>query len=886
MKTFFLFSILMIYILTSINIYSQLSWCTYIDIIDQDVDMKIDNAGNTFVTSGTRYLNYPTTSGAYDTSYNGNDDIIISKINSLGSNLIFSTFIGGDSVDMAHSIGIDKFGNSYITGYTYSSNYPITANAFDDSFNDTNNIWPRGDCFVTKLNSVGTALIYSTFIGGNRDDKGYDIVIDSINNAILTGYTTSVNFPITSGAYDIFFNDSCILCNGSDCFVTKINSTGSSIIFSTFIGGSRTDGGTSIILDKINNYYITGFTKSSDFPTTLNSFSSNYPSRYFNNFITKLNSTGSSLIYSTYIGGYPNDYSSDQPYSIAVDNICNPFITGSTPSITYPVTIGAYDTAFNGGLDIFVTKLNASGSALFYSTFLGSSYSDCGYSIILDSNNNSLITGQASNGYPITNDAFNETNSGMIDCIISKLNYDGTGLIYSTFFGGRLNDFGFSIAIDRNNSMYIAGRTQSDNMPTTSNVYNRTYSGNGEIFIAKFDNCIGTPNIQTINPITFPDLKCSSFINDTFYISNSGSCYLSLDSSYFNGSNPTEFSIISPFIPATIPPKDSLKFIVRFTPNILGNKTATLKLVNNSSVNPFLINLTGTFLGGEPQIQSINSIFYPVVCVSSYQEDTFYVHNKGTCNLNLSSLTFDGTDSLEFIKLSPILPVDIPVNDSVRFIVRFVPLTQGNKSSNLNISNNSKNSKYQINLIGTAKIPVIQSIDSIGFSSVVCSNVRQDTIIIHNVDSCILTLLGSTIIGTNSSEFSIVLPKTFPVNIQPNDSIKFIVRYTPNNIFGTKSATLSLTNNSANNPYTINLTAKNDSIAYKINNSESDTLILDIGNICPGSDKDTTITIFNKSSTGTTFKIENVDPQLKIREIDKAGKGKGDMPEGVKKKKK
>ncbi len=263
--------------------------------------IAIDVSGNAYVTGLTQSSNYPTTSGAYQTTLSDGQDVYITKLNSSGSSLVYSTFIGGDSTGLVSSITTDASGNAYITGMTTSSNYPTTKGAYQTTFDSV------GDAFVTKLNPTGSDLVYSTFIGGSMT-AGMSMAVDASGNAYITGMTQSSTYPTTNGA----FQTTCP--GGQPAFVTKLNSTGSALVYSTFIGGSESDGGHSIAIDASGNAYITGETWSSNYPTTSGAFQTSFPGTTENEgnynsavaFVTKLNSIGSALVYSTFIGGSGN----------------------------------------------------------------------------------------------------------------------------------------------------------------------------------------------------------------------------------------------------------------------------------------------------------------------------------------------------------------------------------------------------------------------------------------------------------------------------------------------------------------------------------------------------------------------------------------------------
>ncbi len=292
---------------------------------------------------------YPTTSGAFDTTYNGADDVFVTKLNPTGTSLVYSTFIGGSDIDRSSDIAIDYSGNTYVTGYCFegTTGYPTTFGAYDTTHNG------GADVFVTKLNPVGSSLVYSTFIGGADIDMGSDIAIDTTGNVYITGFTsdTVIDYPTTSGAYDTTHNGGL-----TDVFVTKLNPTGTSLVYSTFIGGSDIDVGHSITIDLSGDAYITGETVdgTNDYPTTSGAFDMTH-NGVRDVFLTRLNPAGSSLVYSTFIGGSDHEYGN----SIAIDPRGYAIINGFTYDGTtdYPTTSGAFDMAHNGGTDVFVTSL-------------------------------------------------------------------------------------------------------------------------------------------------------------------------------------------------------------------------------------------------------------------------------------------------------------------------------------------------------------------------------------------------------------------------------------------------------------------------------------------------------------------------------------------------
>jgi hypothetical protein len=459
---------------TQALIIDPLIYSTYIGGSSNDVgySIAIDGSGNAYITGETDSADYDTTAGVFQTTKAGVYDVFVSKLNNTGTGLIYSTYIGGSSNDYGLAIAIDGSGNAYITGYTESSDYDITPGAFQTTNGGLS------DVFVTKLNSTGTALVYSTYIGGSSVDYGRAIAIDGSGNAYITGASNSTDYDTTSGAFQT--------TNGgggfSDVFVTQLNSIGTALIYSTYIGGIFNDFGYSIAIDGSGNAYITGTTTSINYDITAGAFQTIYEG--LNDvFVTKLNSTGTGLIYSTYIGGSNTDVG----YSIAIDGSGNAYITGYTFSNDYDITAGAFQTTYGGGQDVFVTKLNSTGSALMYSTYIGGSNGDRGNAIAIDGFGNAYITGRTtSTDYDTTPGVFQTTNGGLSDVFVTKLNSMGTALIYSTYIGGSHDDFGDAIAIDGSGNAYITGWTSSTDYDITPGAFQTTNGGGSDVFVSKF----------------------------------------------------------------------------------------------------------------------------------------------------------------------------------------------------------------------------------------------------------------------------------------------------------------------------------------------------------------------------------------------------------------
>jgi hypothetical protein len=298
-----------------------------------------------------------------------------------------------------------------VTGTTYSADFPTTLGAFDRTLADSN------DVFVSKLNSNGSALVYSTYLGGTPTpvpaggsdpfEFGRGIAIDAAGNAYVTGQTTSSNFPTTPGAFDRTLNVGTF--DATDAFVTKLNATGSALVYSTFLGGTSRDDGLGVAVNGSGAAYVAGETTSArNFPTTLGAFDTT-SNGGADAFVAKLNAAGSRLVYSTFLGGGAGEGA----VAIAVDGANRAWVTGGTSSANFPTTTGGFDRSLNGPSDVFVTKLNGTGSRLVFSTFLGGARTENGRDLAVDTAGNAYVTGTTfSANFPATQGAFDRVFNG------------------------------------------------------------------------------------------------------------------------------------------------------------------------------------------------------------------------------------------------------------------------------------------------------------------------------------------------------------------------------------------------------------------------------------------------------------------------------------------
>jgi hypothetical protein len=404
-------------------------------------DIAVSDDGSAYLYGYTCSADFPT-ENPYQTDLD-TTDIFVTKLNPAGDALVYSTYLGGNDIDSPGEIALDSVGNAYLTGVTYSTDFP-TQNPYQSD-------QAGGDAFVTKLNPGGNELIYSTYIGGIYYDGFRSIAVDENGNAYLAGSSFSPDFPTQ--------NPFQTLQGIEDCVVTKLGPTGNVLVYSTYLGGTEHDATSCIAIDGDGCAYVSGRTLSVDFPVENPYQTSQNPA---DGFVTKFTADGNALIYSTYLGGNL----SDVPFAMAVDGNGCAFVTGYTTSTDFPTQNPYQDSLVGSTFNVFVTKLEASGNSLVYSTYLGGELYDATSDLAIDGDGCAYIIGDTkSTDFPIKNPFQADYQGGIDDAFLTRLSPAGNTLIFSTYLGGSASDRARGIAITEDSSVYIAGQTLSTDFP-------------------------------------------------------------------------------------------------------------------------------------------------------------------------------------------------------------------------------------------------------------------------------------------------------------------------------------------------------------------------------------------------------------------------------------
>jgi Beta-propeller repeat len=469
--------------------------------------------------------------------------------------LKYSTYLGGSGDDWGsvfnfiRAIGVDPRGNAYVIGTTDSIDFP-TADAYQKEFAGGGGglINPFGgfavgDAFVAKLNAAGKALVYSTYLGGTGDDYGEGIAVDAAGNAYLAGMTDSTDFPTMN---PIQTKNAGL----ADMFVAKLNATGSALVYSTYLGGSDSDGDPMIALDSRGNLYFEAWTFSTDI-TTANPFQAENAGAS-DIWAGKLNAAGNALIYSTYLGGSDFDICGSD---IVVDPAGNNYLNGVTCSTDFP-TVNPIQPENAGSCDAFLTKLNANGNALIYSTYLGGNGDEITLGTAVDAAGDAYVTGgTSSSNFPTVN-PIQAAYAGNEDGFVAKVNRNGTALVYSTYLGGTDFDFGRGIVVDAARNSYIVGGTSSTDFPT-ANPLQAANAGDEDVFLTKLN--------RTGNALVF-----STFLGGSSWEEPSGIALGPSGDAYLQGTTASsDFPVVKALQPANAGGLDA--FVARIRPTTVSD---------------------------------------------------------------------------------------------------------------------------------------------------------------------------------------------------------------------------------------------------------------------------------------------------------------------------
>ncbi len=751
--------------------------------------VAIDSLGDAYVTGVTASTNFPTTSSAYQTTYAGDGDVFVTEFNPTGTGVVFSTYLGGSGVDTPSQIYLaPSTGNIFLVGSTQSNNFPTTSTAFQPHYGGNQ------DAFLTEMKPDGSALIYSTYIGGTEIDFGTALALDASGNVYVTGSTQSTDFPTLNPLQ--LANDGLY-----DAFVTEVNPTTGALVYSTYLGGSLSDYGTGIFVDGEGNVYVSGYTYSSNFPTQ-NALQSSLAGGS-DIFITKFTPGSSALLFSTYLGGS----SIDRSLAMVVDSAGNIYLTGDTQSANFPVTASAYQATLLGTDNAFITKVAPGGTSLVFSTYFGGGQTDQATAMAVDPAGNIYITGftQSSN-FPRL-DAFQNvlgiggagtcTSTNLINVPINSLCADAfvakfapSGIpTYSSFLGGSNTDSGQGIAADSFGAAYVVGETYSPNFPATSGAYQWLYGGSNTFsnaFVTKVSPQ-DAPSVE-LSPqqINFGNQPFQSPSNEvTVTLTNEGSAALSISSISSSG----DFQQTNNCGTSVAGGGGTCTIQIIYTPTSVGVETDVITITDNAG--PLGVTATqGITVTGNGVLTGGSLLFSPTKL-------TFAAQTVGTTSPNQTALLINnGNQSVTITNILasagfgqtnncgtnfPTVPASLNVGQACTITVSFTPTSTGSVTGSIAITSNAAKGSSGLSLSGTGIAEFALS-----------SNARSS-----------VTLIGST---TATFTISASGPSTFLSSIALSCSSGASCSFNPASISAGGSSTLTVMGLTATTANPLNLT--------------------------------------------------------------------------------
>ena len=759
-----------------------LAYSTYFGGSGGDIGngIAVDSAGNAYITGISNSANFPTSPGSHSTSYGGNGDAFVVKLNPAGSTSsssstpqrVYSTYLGGSGTDSGNAIAVDAGGDAYVTGSTTSANFTTTSGVFQTALGGAS------DAFVTELNSTGTGLVYSSYLGGSGDDAGQGIAIDSSNNAYVTGSTQSANFPTITPVQ-------ALNAGSSDAFIAKVDFTGATLLYSTYLGGTKADVGQSIKVDSSGNAYVAGYTFSSDFPLQNPVQGSNAGT--VNAFVTVLNSAGSAFTFSTYLGGSGDD----RAFGLALDTSGNIYIVGGSQSLDFPTTVGVIQGTNKGQSDAFVAKLNPAGPTLVYSTLLGGAGVEQGNGIAVDSSGDAFVTGFTnSSNFPTfspiqallgISGGSSCGASACTDAFVSELNPTGTALVQSTYLGGSGADFGHAIALNSAGVPYITGSTSSSNFPATPGAFQSSLTGvAGNAFVAQIkpDNVSGISIVPQVVDFGNQTVNVRSAVK-TVVVTNEGTAALNITQISFTetdtgGTN--DFAETDNCVGTVAASGGTCNINITFTPGAAAAKTGTFSMTDDAAGSPHTINVKGTGVTSATAVTvTPSSLSFGNVTVGDVSPaQTVTITNTGTQVLTFTGISANGDFSSTDTCTSNVLNV----GQSCTASVTFSPTASGARVGSLSISDNAAGSPQSVVLSGT------------GIAQFTMSSPSPSV---------------TTLIGTGSATFTVAAsaPGSFTGSITLTCPAALTCSFNPSSIFAGQTSTLTVSGLTASlaNPY-------------------------------------------------------------------------------------
>ncbi len=781
--------------------------------------IALDDAGNVYIAGETWSTDFPTQSPLQGTHPGGTRSAFVAKIDLATSSLLYATYLGGSGEDIAIDIAVDSSGAAYVIGHTDSLDFPTVL----PIQNSHGGEW---DVFVVKLSPDGTVLDYSTYLGGFAKDYGRGIALDTVGGVYLTGETLSQDFPTVSAIQDS-------RAGRSDAFVTKINASGTYLDYSTYLGGGSANGafgddfGRDIAVDAMGYAYVTGKTNASDFPT-VSAFQANNGG-LFDAFITKINPAGSAWHYSSYLGGSQNDAAT----ALALEASGNVILIGETLSLDFPTVLPLQVTK-KGNQDFFIAKFNASGDALQYATYLGGIRNDVPEDLTLDAFNNVYITGWSqSSDFPTLMPLQNKL-AGNSNIIALKLNATGTALVYSTYLGAGGSQIGTGIAVDTQGTSHIVGWTDSSLFPTLNPLQGSYGGGRRDGIVLKISHPLAAADITVSDSlipiddlqIPFGTVTIGTSSTQRLMLSNDGGSNLALGTLASTDLLTAPFSLVNDNCSGqSLSPASQCTVDLRFSPTSLTSENNSFDIPSNDTdENPLTFNVSGT---GSPLPTPDISVIDTIVPIDDLQiafgdqtedttsEQTVTILNTGNADLNIGTLAQSDGLALPFSLQNNTCDGQLLAPTAqCTFVIRFSPTKIVITNDSFDIpSDDPDESSIIVNLSGQGVVslrPDIEVSDSIvptndqqvPFGNLTVGSTSDQTITIQNTGNANLRI---GVFSSLSPPFTMTNNACSGQTLPPTNTCLLTLRFSPLETVITNTSFNILSDDPDENPLTINL---------------------------------------------------------------------------------
>jgi hypothetical protein len=769
----------------------------------------VDASGNVYVTGYTDSTDFPLTTLGSLTS--GALHAFLAKLDASGSTLIYADYFGGNGDDYAYALTLDGSNDVYVAGSTASSDFP-TINAYQSTSAGPSN------AFITQISADGSALMYSTYFGGNGLDTPTSIALDGSSNILLAGNTTSTNFPMAN-AYQPTAAANQGGLFGTYGFLSKFNPAGSELIYSTYFAGNTNvsypcgtsscwaapfSGIAGLAMDSSGNAYVAGSTNTYNFPTTSGVYetSTSAPQNNLAGFLGKFDASGG-LTYSTYFDESSGALTTIN--AIAVDSSGDAYVTGTADSDgTFQITNAQICDPSSSGVACqyaFLTEFDPSAATLRYSTFLGANNGATPVAISLDASDDAYILAYSpSSTFQIVNGIENVSNQGDQylpgdnDLLVIEVNPNGSAELFATYLGGSGNETPGSFVLDSSGNIYIAGTTDSNDFPVTQGSYQEALSGNTDGFVAK----IGAGSEAAVSLAPFSLQFASEPVgaagpSQSVLLRNMGSAGVAIASV----TNTGDFSQTNDCA-GTIPAAGTCKFIVTFTPTAVGSRSGSISIADSALGSPHVINLSGTGLGPLVTLSPLSLQFGATAIGTASAQQTLTLTNSGNAQLDIESISASGDFSQ-----SNNCGASLAAGASCQIEVTFSPSTTGIRFGMLTATDSAASSPQSITLSGAGMIPsaavLVSAPSQLAFSSqLLGSSSSSQMITLTNHGGTIASISAVSITGDFSQTSNC---HTLAAN---GGTCSIAVTFTPS-ASGTRSGTLIITN-TAGNPQTVSLT--------------------------------------------------------------------------------